>query len=241
MDIDKIRCVSTRWQKAVNPYLYKGPYSAVNPIPNEIVNDSTFLNVPNNCRFGVGPITTVDELNYECENLVQYYDSIFTYKTSLSLPDGVYFQGTPHQIVYRGMTTEYAVNHHNFGLIQSFLHTSVNRMHSIGYLQLWNTDIHHKPVLYTFRVLQNSPYFSYDNNPFNSYYNLAESEVVFARNSVFIITRTQDEILTNNHGDVKRVKVIYADLFYSDQRQLINNRNLMLKPGYSCNIVNNLI
>ena len=185
-DIVKAKCMTEHWDKVVNPWLYLQSNRATYDIHRDVRHFTT--------RAGVGELTLRDcrsirdnpPLEGNVNNLVREVqqkqvevDNIFFKRALISEHDGALFDGRMYRRVWRGMTVQYNANPLGDYQILNYLHTTIDKNITMQFI-----DGNPNATIYYFDVMPGIPYISYDNNPFQSKFNLAEKEIMFMRNVV---------------------------------------------------------
>jgi hypothetical protein len=222
-DRDKFYCITYKWDRVLNPYLYNGPYPHPGPFPLSIVTHvPTALDYKLECRTTHGDIDTNVKLNQECANIINYYDNLYLYKAHTSNRYGIWFNDFTNtfnrQFVYRGMTKPYTdqtgqiINVGQIGIVQSYLHTSIDIDYSKTFMKINPYDpLPPNPTLYIFNVLPDIPYVSYDERKeFVSHFDTVESEIIFIRECQFFVRYIDN---TQTHFNIPYT-TIYADLAF---------------------------
>lgn len=191
-EIVKTKCISHHWDKVINPWQY---------LQNDVVQYTAHADVQqfisrwhlfqsgdsrleqDNCRSIPGNPSirgNVQNLIDEVKQKEIEYDSLFLNKANLTtLQGGALWNGNTYDRFWRGMAVPYNADSNGDYQILNYLHTSVSQTVAEGFIQ--GID---NATLYCFLVQPGIPYISYDNNPYVSYFNISEREVMFMRDVV---------------------------------------------------------
>jgi hypothetical protein len=213
-DENSMRCYTKNWDAIINPYFYNhANYWAAGQIGETvIINSNTTWRSPNivdlqpdNCRTvmvnGTFP-AVIDRpiLEEEIVNKIESYKTLFFNKGFMTKHNGgrnnVSFDGREYNTVYRGNSFDYhlrSVTPGNDYLLQNYTSTAVEINAALGFIDLYyNAD----STLYEITFDEGIPYISYDDLPYNSYFNKTEKEILFPPNCVIsLLGPSRREIL----------------------------------------------
>jgi hypothetical protein len=191
-EIVKTKCISRYWDKVINPWQYLQndvvQYTA-HPVIQQFISrwdlfqrgDSKLQQ--RNCRSISGNPSirgNVQNLIDEVKQKEIEYDRLFLNKANLTTVQGqALWNGTTYDRFWRGMAKPYNADSNGDYQILNYLHTSVSQEVAQGFIQ--GID---NPTLYCFLVQPGIPYISYDNNPYISYFDIREREVLFMRDVI---------------------------------------------------------
>jgi len=184
-DIVKAKCMTEHWDKVVNPWLYLQSNRGAYDVHRDAIHSTTPAGAAQlalrDCRSipGNPPIVgNFDHLVDEVEQKKRELDDILYKRALITDYNGAVFDGQPYVRVWRGMSVPYNPDPLGDYKILNYLHTSIDKGVATAFI--------HGPdaTIYYFDVTPGIPYISYDNNPFESQFQLAEQEIMFMRNVV---------------------------------------------------------
>ena len=189
IDIEKNQCISEHWDQVINPWHYLNQNIANYSQHPRIIQFATAIGdqrlSQRNCRSVPGnpPLTAnIPNLIAEVQQKELEYDNLLLNKCNLTNINGeVKWGANMYTILYRGMNQPYNIEPDGNYRLLNYLHASFNINIAIRFAG--NTV---NRIIYRIHLLPGIPYFSYDNNPFKSYYGVGEQEIVFMRGLIAI-------------------------------------------------------